>query len=122
MTVSSHSTAVNAFPDLYWDKRDGFGVLGGEDDEIDQKEFLTVEFTNAIALDGFWFTDLFDGVNDGPSGDVNEKARVTLFLNDVAYAEVLEFEGVDLLNGTLNGELFGDIGIHKHKLIDKIEF
>ncbi|MBT3330336.1 MAG: VPLPA-CTERM sorting domain-containing protein [Rhodospirillaceae bacterium] len=118
VTVTANPTGSQ----LYWDSTDGFGVQGGENDEIDREEYLTVEFENAIALDGFWFTDLFNGENDGPGNGVNEKARVTLFHDNTAYAGVLEFEGVDLLNGTLNGELFGDIGIHKHKLVDKIVF
>jgi hypothetical protein len=44
---------------LYWDSDDGFGVLGGEPDEIDGSEQLRVSFSNSVTLLGISLTDLF---------------------------------------------------------------
>jgi|SRR5450759_2280488 len=43
---------------LYWDSTDGLGVRGGENDEINYPETLTVTFASSVNLAGIWFTDL----------------------------------------------------------------
>ncbi len=45
---------------IYWDPIDGFGVLeGGQDDEIDIDERLTVNFAKAKVVRAIWYSDLF---------------------------------------------------------------
>lgn len=73
---------------IYWDPVDGFGVLGGgQDDEIDFDERLTVRFAEPRFIERVWFSDLFVGehrhygqrltVAEPPSEDV-ETAGITL--------------------------------------------
>lgn len=47
---------------IYWDPIDGFGVLGGrQNDEIDADERLTLTFDVPIRVAGMWLSDLFVG-------------------------------------------------------------
>lgn len=106
---------------LWWDNRDGFGIRGGENDEIDKTEQLTVEFSNLTLLEGIWFTDLFNSDNDGPANGNSEQAIVEFFASGFSVG-VLTFFGEELLNGSNNGELFGSIGALAHTVVDKIVF
>lgn len=46
---------------LYWDAQDGVGILGGgQDDEVDRSERLTVSFSQSVSLLDFGLTDLFN--------------------------------------------------------------
>jgi hypothetical protein len=46
--------------DIYWDPVDGFGVLGGgQDDEIDFDERLTISFPEPQRVARVWLSDLF---------------------------------------------------------------
>ncbi|KMY69154.1 hypothetical protein AAU61_06490 [Desulfocarbo indianensis] len=44
---------------LYWDNQDGLGIRGGEPDEVDHGERLTVSFSRPVSLFSFGLTDLF---------------------------------------------------------------
>ena len=48
---------------LWWDARDGLGVRGGEEDEIDGNERLIITFDTVIGLSELFFSDLFAGEN-----------------------------------------------------------
>jgi hypothetical protein len=45
---------------LSWDAIDGFGVAGGEQDEVDRLEVLTLEFSSPVYLSSFKLSDLFN--------------------------------------------------------------
>ncbi|QEE36009.1 hypothetical protein FTO60_09975 [Octadecabacter sp. SW4] len=48
--------------ELYWDPVDGFGVLGGgQNDEIDFNERLTISLSEPLNIQGMWFSDMFIG-------------------------------------------------------------
>ncbi len=64
---------------LYQDDRDGLGILGDEQDEIDDRETLRVEIEGGKLLSGFWITDLFDA----PDGVVGEKGNVLINNNNM---------------------------------------
>lgn len=124
--VTAFSTAST--PKLYHDTPDGFGVRGGENDEIDGVETLTVTFSNLSFVEGIWFTDLFSSENDGPNPPTkpDEHAIVELFAGVTSIA-VLDFYGEDLLGGYTdgvknNGVLYGSLGAFAHQMIDKIVF
>ena len=67
---------------LYWDEIDGYGVQGGEWDEIDTDEVLTVWFDEGLYaggnlfLTGVLLTDLFPTPDGGSRG---ESAVIELF-------------------------------------------
>lgn len=55
-------TAGGSGSALYWDTEDGFGVMGSsgyEKDEIDSREYLTLNFSQSTYLDDVFVTDLF---------------------------------------------------------------
>ena len=49
---------------LWWDANDGFGVRGGENDEIDYGETLTLSFSQPVTLNSFTLYDLFKEPDD----------------------------------------------------------
>ncbi len=107
-------TPLPLIPGLWWDSTDGLGVRGGEDDEIDREELLTVAFGTARWLSGVWFTDLFaqpDGNSDG------ENAFVDLYYNS---ALVNSFAFTGNAPSSSNGERFGSFG--GSTLVDRIVF
>ena len=53
------ATAFNGDALLYQDGKDGIGIYGREDDEIDSEEILQINFTASKNLTGFMVTDLF---------------------------------------------------------------
>lgn len=65
---------------LYWDNTDGFGIMGGENDEIDGSEQLTISFQQGtpFALSAIALTDLFMATDGGPGG---EEALVQFYFN-----------------------------------------
>ena len=101
---------------LYWDSTDGFGIRGGENDEIDKRETLTVTFASSVNLAGVWFTDLFmasDGVN-------GETARVKLFLGGSQVGSAYNFNANEPAPNVNNGERYGSFG--SGVTVDKIVF
>lgn len=52
-------TALPTGSKLYWDSTDGFGVLGDENDEVDDCEWLLVTFDNLTNVTNVYITDLF---------------------------------------------------------------
>ncbi|MEM7432268.1 MAG: PEP-CTERM sorting domain-containing protein [Pseudomonadota bacterium] len=69
---------------LYRDNRDGFGIRGGEHDEIDRHERLIVDFSrgyyeNHGAITAILITDLFDSPDGGSTG---ESGWVRVFLTN----------------------------------------
>jgi len=77
---SNVAISANGGRSLFWDHHDGFGIQGGEDDEIDGGEQLTVSFGQgtAFGLSGIALTDLFMPDDGGTNG---EEAFVQLFFN-----------------------------------------
>lgn len=78
-TASAGSGQVLVTADLYQDMVDGLGVErncifnacvpGDEEDEIDDKEMLTISLANPMMLNGFWATNFFpypDGNGSNP--------------------------------------------------------
>jgi len=46
--------------EIYWDPIDGFGIMGGgQNDEIDFNERLTVSLSTPLDVSGIWFSDMF---------------------------------------------------------------
>ena len=105
-------------PGLFWASDDGFGVRGGELDEIDLLETLTVDFYTPRAVTGVWFTDLFQAPDGGSDG---EEAIVELYSGGTLLATFMGvgFGGEEPL-GTNNGGKFGDFGASF--LVDQVVF
>ena len=87
------------------DPQDGLGVRGGEIDEIDRAEYLTVLFANAVALQSVKITDLFNKDNEGGDGSDPIKGEVgylSLWFGGVQIAPTLTFYGIN--SAQANGE------------------
>ncbi|NBC33281.1 MAG: PEP-CTERM sorting domain-containing protein [Alphaproteobacteria bacterium] len=112
------TVAAGADTRLYWDDTDGFGILGGENDEIDGSEQLTISFQQGtpFALSGIALTDLFMPTDGGPRG---EEALVQFFFNDeeVGPAGGMRFDQAD--DNIYGASLFSLDEILK---VDKIVF
>jgi hypothetical protein len=91
---------------LYWDSTDGLGVRGGENDEINYPETLTVTFASSVNLAGIWFTDLFMAPDGGSDG---ETAKVTLFLG-ASNLGSFTFNANEPAPDVNNGERYGSFG------------
>lgn len=95
---------------LYRDNTDGYGIQGGEWDEIDRQEMLIVWFDEGFFddpanwLTGVLLTDLFPTPDGGPNG---EAGWVTLF--DAAGVMIEEFF-VNAVEYVANGEFYLDFG------------
>lgn len=110
ITVSTNPDSL----ELYRDNEDGFGILGGEQDEIDGRndsingnEKLIVDFKDGVSLTGVFITDLFD-YQDGNSGDPDTgelgKVVITLFGTNPPTTYEYEFNGND--SDQANGEQY----------------
>lgn len=102
-------------PGLFWASDDGFGVRGGELDEINYPETLTVDFYVARALTGVWLTDIFLAPDGGSN---SEEAIVELFLGGAPVADFVFF-GEEVL-GVNNGGKFGDF--MGTRIVDQVIF
>ena len=95
---------------LYRDNTDGYGIRGGEWDEIDREEILTVWFAGGFFddpgnwLTGVLLTDLFPAPDGGASG---EAGWVTLI--DGLGVVIMEFF-VNAIDYVANGEFYLDFG------------
>ncbi len=90
------------------DPADGLGVKGGEIDEVDGKEYLTILFANATALQSVTLTDLFNKDNEGGDGSHPVKGEVgylSLWLNNVQVGSTITFYGI---NSALGGVAAGN--------------
>jgi len=110
-TFSNGAVVVDANGNLlYRDDTDGYGIQGGEWDEIDREEVLTVWFDDSFFddpanwLTGVLLTDLFPA-SDGGSG--GEAGWVTLF---DALGNVIEEFFVNAVDYVANGEFYLDFG------------
>jgi hypothetical protein len=110
-TFSNGGVTVDANGNLlYRDNTDGYGIRGGEWDEIDREEIFTVWFEDTFFddpanwLTGVLLTDLFPASDGGRNG---EAGWVTLFddLNTV----VAEFF-VNAVEYVANGEFYLEFG------------
>ena len=85
---------------IYWDPVDGFGVMGGgQNDEIDFDERLTVSIEGGATLGGLWFSDMFiyEQTNYGASYSVQD---------DLEAADVVGFlNGEQVLENRITGEV-----------------
>jgi hypothetical protein len=100
---------------LYRDGTDGYGILGGERDEVDAAEILTVWFRdnaddtagNNVLLTGVLLTDLFPSPDGGSRG---ESAVIRMFDadNNVIWERTLFADDVTVDNP--NGEVYIDFG------------
>jgi PEP-CTERM motif len=110
-TYSYGGITIDAGSDrLYRDNTDGYGIRGGEWDEIDRSELLTVWFADSFFddpgnwLTGVLLTDLFPTPDGGPNG---EAGWVTLF---DSLGEVIERFFVNATEYVANGEFYLDFG------------
>ncbi|MGB5688122.1 MAG: PEP-CTERM sorting domain-containing protein [Woeseiaceae bacterium] len=93
---------------LFRDNTDGYGIMGGEWDEIDRQEMLTVWFEASFFddasnwLTGVLLTDLFPTPDGGPDG---EAGWVTLYN---AAGGIIEQFYVNALEYVDNGEFYLD--------------
>jgi hypothetical protein len=75
--------------EIYWDPIDGFGIMGGgQNDEIDFNERLTVSLSTPLDVSGIWFSDMF----------ISEQSIYGAF-----FQEQDDLEAADV-TGTLGGE------------------
>ena len=89
---------------LWWDSRDGFGIRGGENDEIDGSERLMVDFGSDMNLEGVWITDLFDAPDGTRRRGEIGWLKVFFGDGDKRFDEREVFFGMD--SDPLNGEQF----------------
>ncbi len=109
-------TATASTGTLYQDSIDGLGIQGGENDEIDLVELLTIDFGGGGSLLGrIYITDLFAPAD----GDVGEHGEVTLTLADLSTVTIAFGPGTQPL-GSSNGEYLVDLG--GNKMITKAVF
>lgn len=99
VTISADASEEGSARLLYRDNRDGFGIRGNENDEIDSDEVLTVLFDGGWLATELGLTDLFMAGDGGPDG---EQAIVRGFRNNAMVYELL-FAGQFIL-GQGNGE------------------
>jgi hypothetical protein len=89
---------------LYRDNKDGFGIQGGEFDEIDGDERLSVSFDGSRLITGVWITDLF-GSPDGQGSYMGEIGFVDLYFGNATSANQTKiFFGTD--SDQNNGEQY----------------
>lgn len=97
-------TATASTGSLYQDSIDGLGIQGGENDEVDRRELLTIDFSGGELLGRIWITDLFapvdGGVGEHGSVDITTSSGTTTYNFG---------PGVQPL-GSSNGELLVDLG------------
>lgn len=62
------TVTANPGASLYWDAQDGLGIRGGEPDEVDRAERMTVSFSQSVSLLDFGLTDLFTENNYRENG------------------------------------------------------
>lgn len=119
VTASAFKGTSNA--KLYWDSKDGYGVVGGENDEINGSEYMTVTFSIPVMLEGVFLTDLFKAPDGGVDG---EAALVQLFMGATVVGDYI-FTSTNAL-GVNNGEAYGAFGINapnQHAVqLDKVIF
>lgn len=96
---------------LYWDNNDGngfadgYGVKGGEQDEVDLSEVLTMTFSQAVNLTAIDITDLFYKEGEG-------YAEVGYYaLNGGAAVEFLQTDTSQTPSPASNGLLTIDLGL-----------
>ena len=101
------------------DPQDGLGVRGGEMDEIDRAESITVLFANAVSLQSIKVTDMFDKDNEGGDGSdpVNgEVGYLSLWFGGLQVGSTLTFYGINSTQA--NGEqtfVFGGVTVDEIK-------
>ncbi len=112
------ASALPSGAKFYQDNIDGLGVLGGENDEIDnisQFEQIEVTIAGRMLLSGMWLTDIFlsSATGNSPSENYNrsnpdgEPGQV--LINGTT---TISFKGIESNTGSggLNGELFVSFG------------
>lgn len=82
---------------------DGLGILGGEDDEVDDIEILRIDIAGGMSLSGVWITDLYDPP-DGSDDIYGERGEVEI--NGGEW--IFYFDGID--SDQANGEIWVDFG------------
>lgn len=106
---SDAGVTVSGVPNqLYRDNQDGYGIRGGENDEIDRNELLIVDFDNGYynshsAIVGILVTDLFDAPDGAGAG---ESGWVEVFLVDGSTFVVRFAQNTS----DPNGEYYVDLG------------
>ncbi|MEA1933597.1 MAG: PEP-CTERM sorting domain-containing protein, partial [Thermodesulfobacteriota bacterium] len=88
---------------------DGFGVSGGEADEIDKKEQLNVIIDGGMKLTGVWITDLFDWNVQYPGENFGKDEYGHLLLNNTTTIDFGAYDNGQYL-GKSNGELWVSFG------------
>ena len=111
VTANTYTLFAGA-AELYQDSKDGLGIRGGEQDEIDRLEFLWIDLNHhgvglpygpGLEVTGVWITDLFDGP-DG--GHIGEQGLLLLWVGD-SFVD-FTFSGND--SDQANGEQYVDFG------------
>ena len=100
-------TATDVYLTHYFD--DGFGILGGEADEIDKKEHLNVIIDGGMKLTGVWITDLFDWDEQYPGENFGQDEYGHLLLNNNITIDFGAYNNGQYL-GRSNGELWVGFG------------
>jgi len=88
---------------IYWDPMDGLGVLeGGQNDEIDFDERLTVSFNGLETVERVWLSDLFIGEDRrygsyDPAGDPDVETAGIQFMRGEAIVSDMTVDGMNIL-------------------------
>ncbi|MDA7424963.1 hypothetical protein [Thalassococcus lentus] len=112
---------------IYWDPVDGFGVMGGQqNDEIDIDERLVVQFTATQQFTGIWMSDLFIGEethyqNWPESSDDVEIADLAI-LDGTRVAQSKRINGIFKLPSEPFNEQFSDLFTEDGDLLNRVIF
>jgi len=124
---AEHNTGILGgwFPaEIYWDPVDGFGVMGGgQNDEIDFNERLTIQLDTPARLGGMWMSDMFiyEHINYGASYSVQddlEAADIRGFLAGEQVFETRVTGRITLPDDPFNS-LMGDIFMESGDLLNR---
>lgn len=107
LTAAGETVPAN----IYWDPVDGLGVMdGGQNDEIDFDETLTVKFQRPVSVSGVWLSDLYQ--SEAPrygarvaDGDGSEVGRYELRRGGTSRSQVIVNSEAELPARTFNTEV-----------------
>lgn len=97
-------TATPQDPGIYWNEKDGLGVLGGENDEVDDSEYLSVMMASPRRVIGAWVSDLFPANDGGSQGEIGK-----MQFGGSGWVNEVMFFGND--SDPQNGEQFINFGV-----------
>ncbi len=100
-------TVASVPTNLYWDSTDGYGVTGGENDEVDGQETLIFTFSQPVYLQSLGITDLFYESTNHP---YIEKGYYSVDLGAPQLFQAASGQHINVTNGVTSIDLGGQPG------------